>query len=191
MFKVKIALLSLATVIVVSAIGVPNAMAFKAFQVKAKVGQLKGKQTAGEGQIFKTQNGEFKCGAVAVSGHALQLEDTTLKLAFKETNCTAFLLAATLSEAKYNFTVNGEVELENEMIWKASGCEIKIPGSQKFGTGSAIYENSGQNLKIKYSFKGITYTGNGSTCPNSGSDGVLSGSVTIEGDNPPATISVH
>jgi hypothetical protein len=193
MSKMKIALLSLAVVIVVSAVGVAPAMAFKAFVAKAAVGQIKGKQTESELQIFKTKNGEVKCNIAEATGTVAQLKATTQVLQFKYRNCTAFLLKAVISIAKYLFNINGAVELENEVIVKTAGCELKIPATQRFGANSIIYENFGQGLKGKSDVSGITYHGEiGSVvCPNSGSDGVYTGGETLEGDNPPAAIGVE
>jgi hypothetical protein len=191
MSKIKIALLSLTVVAVVSVVGVAPAMALKNFVVKSAVGQLKGKQTTGEEQIFKTKNGEVKCGTAAASGTAKELKATTQQLSFKYTKCTAFLLTATISEAKYTFNINGEVELENEVTVKVAGCDLKIPGPQKLGTIS--YEDSGQNLKGKSNVINITYTGEtgSAVCPNSGTDGKYTGGETIEGDNPPTAVGVE
>jgi hypothetical protein len=189
MSRMKIALLTLAAVIVVSAVGVAPAMAFKAFVAKAAVGQIKGSQTAGEEQIFKTENGEVKCGTAEASGHALQLKASTQKLTFKYTKCTAFLLTATISEAKYNFNANGTVEQENEITVKAPGCELKVPAGQKFAS-AITYENSGQNLKGKSQVKGITYNGSG-TCGKSNTNGVYTGGETLEGNKPPEALSVE
>jgi hypothetical protein len=189
MFKIKVSVL-LAAVIAVFAVSVAPAVAGKDFVAKASLGQVKGKSVSAN-QIFKTEDGEVKCGTAEAAGLVTQLKAPSQELEFKYSKCKIIELPVTITQPKYTFYANGQVKLNSEVKIEAAGCKLIVPGQQKFGGEEIKYEDNGNNLKGKAIVKGIEYKGSGASCTHSNTNGVYEGEEEIEGNKPPEAIGIE
>jgi hypothetical protein len=189
MFKIKIGVV-LAAVVAVFAVSAAPSMAFTKFVSKPGSGQIKGKSTS-TNQIFKTEDGEVKCGTAEAGGKVIAEKSPMQELEFKYSKCKIIELPVTITQPKYTFYANGQVKLNNEVKITAAGCQLKVPGPQKFGEGEVAYTTNGNNLVGTAHVKGIKYIGAGNSCTHSGENGEYEGTEELEGDNPPTTLGIE
>ncbi len=94
--------------------------------IASKTGKTKSKQT--DAQVFKTSAGTLECSSVSGTGEIKEGHSTSHKEVFTYSGCGAFGGSVKITPAHFEFSANGPVKLENQIIIEPSDgeCEIVI-----------------------------------------------------------------
>jgi len=196
-FRLTTLWLAAIAIAVAAAMSASAASAAPLFHAESEPVTFKGTSS---NNTFITNAGEVACSTSSFSGTNSTKTSTTATLTPAYSGCKAFgLIGATVStnECSYVFhLVEGSspptaiVDIEcpagNEITIEAIGCVVHVPAQS--GLGHVVFANKGtkatRGLEATVTVSGITYTATGG-CPSAGtaSNGVYSGTVTIQGFN--------
>jgi hypothetical protein len=147
-----------------------------------KAGNIVDKQLGN--QVFKFNAGAVECIKVASTGAVPLGAFEFLKDKWKFGECTAFGLAATVSEAELEFAdAKGFVSFLNVITIEVpvAGCKITIkPGAANQERKAVAYANKAATFEVKLAVAKITYESVGGLCGAGGVNGTLSGNSEVE-----------
>jgi len=164
----------LATFGIVAANAVPVSASGHEF-IASKTAKTKSKQT--DSQVFKTSAGTLECSKVSGSGEMKEGKSTTHKEVFTYSGCIAFGSKATMSQGYFEFSANGPVRLEKDIliVIGTDECEIELEPQTVEG---ATYTNKSGKVEaeaVAFKIKSIGYG-----CGGVNTEGSYNGSVLGE-----------
>jgi hypothetical protein len=177
MTRVKLLCATAVAITAFGLVGVASASAHEFIASKKGTAKATGTST----QVFTTPSGAVECTKLTGTGK-VKPKATTQTETINYSGCTAFGLEATVSAAKYVFSANGTVKVDNTITVTIPGasCSIKVGKTGNSALKTITYTNKSGKIEVDANVTGVTYTTTGGLCGSGGKTATYKGTALDE-----------